>query len=146
LCDFSHYPPFPFCSKIHIDKYFDGWQMDTQLFQELEMLHERICMALGDPKRLLVLYLLSSRPHSVNEIAATLNIPQPTVSHHLKILRERCLVKAQREGTSAFYALADTRVIQALDLLRGVLHDSVAAQARLAEFSALDAERHDDES
>ena len=103
------------------------------------MLHERICMALGDTKRLLILYLLYQKPHSVGELAHELQTPQPTISHHLKILRERCLVRAHKEGTSVYYALADIRVINAIDLLRDVLRDTMAAQARLAEFNALDA-------
>lgn len=117
--------------------------VDTQLFQEIEMLHDRICLALGDPKRLMILYLLSQHQRSVGELVHELETPQPTISHHLKILRERCLVRTHKDGTTVYYALADARVIQAIDLLREVLRDSVAAQARLAEFHALDAERKD---
>ncbi|MCC7206899.1 MAG: helix-turn-helix transcriptional regulator [Anaerolineae bacterium] len=111
--------------------------MDERIVSELEMLHERICYALGDTKRLMILYLLSAAPHTVNDIAADLNMPQPTVSHHLKILRERRLVRATREGTSVHYAMAEPRVVQALDLLRGVLRDTLADQARLADSTLL---------
>lgn len=100
-------------------------------------------MALGDSKRVMILYMLAAHPRSVSEFAAELQMPQPTVSHHLKILRERRLVETQREGTSVVYSLADHRVIDALDLLRGVLRDRIMEQARLANFSALDAERRD---
>jgi ArsR family transcriptional regulator len=114
--------------------------VDERIVSELEMLHERICYALGDTKRLMILYLLSDAPHSVNDIAADLNLPQPTVSHHLRILRERRLVHAAREGTSVHYSLAEPRVVQALDLLRGVLRDTLADQARLADSTLLAAE------
>lgn len=119
--------------------------MDTLLFQEFEMLHDRICLALGDPKRLMILYLLSQHQRSVGELALELDTPQPTLSHHLKILRERNLVRTHKDGTTVYYALADARVIQAVDLLRYILRDSLAAQARLAEFHALDAEQKDAE-
>lgn len=119
--------------------------MDSQLFQEIEILHQRICQALGDPKRLMILYLLNQCPRNVGELALELATPQPTISHHLKILRERSLVKVRKAGTTVCYTLADERVIAALDLLRAVLRDSLVAQARLAEFSALDAEQHDTE-
>ncbi|MAS35593.1 MAG: transcriptional regulator [Anaerolineaceae bacterium] len=115
--------------------------MNIQLLQELMMLHDRVCLALGDPKRLMILYTLSGQPHSVNELALQLDMPQPTVSHHLKILRERSMVNARRQGTTICYSLADTRVIQALDLLREVLHDTIQQQAELATFTALDAEQ-----
>lgn len=117
--------------------------MDTQLFQEFEMLHDRVCLALGDPKRLMILYVLNQHQRSVGELALELDMPQPTLSHHLKILRERCLVRTHKDGTTVYYALADGRVIEAIDLLRHILRDSMAAQARLAEFHALDAEQKD---
>ena len=114
--------------------------MNMQLLDELVMLHDRVCQALGDPKRLMILYVLNGRPHSVKELALLLDMPQPTVSHHLKILRERSVVITQREGTVVTYSLADVRVIQALDLLRDMLRDTARRQAELAAFTALDAE------
>ncbi|MBN1966857.1 MAG: winged helix-turn-helix transcriptional regulator [Anaerolineae bacterium] len=114
--------------------------MDLQLAQELELLYSRICHALGDPKRLLILYALAKHPRYVSELAEELDMPQPTVSRHLKVLRERNLVTTTREGAAVYYALADTRIIQALDLMRAILRDSLVEQARLAEFTALDAE------
>lgn len=116
--------------------------MNVQLFEELVMLHERVCLALGDPKRLMILYILNGGAHSVKELALLLDMPQPTVSHHLKILRERSIVKTERDGTTTHYSLADDRIISAVDLLRAVLRDAARQQAELAEFTALDAERH----
>ncbi len=60
-------------------------------------------------------------------------MPQPTASHHLKILRERGLVVTEREGTAVYYSLADRRVVEALDLLRAMLGDLLTQQADLAE-------------
>ena len=115
--------------------------MDRQLAAEIEMLHAQVCFALGDPKRLMLLYVLSVKPHNVSELAAELDIPQPTLSRHLTILRERSLVKADRHGNSVVYSLEDYRVIEALDLLRALLRDRILNQAHLADFNALDAQR-----
>ncbi len=112
--------------------------MDKQLVKEIELLHEQVCLALGDPTRLLILYALSKQPRYVSELAAELDIPQPTVSRHLKILRERALVETTRDGSAVYYALTDDRIIQSLDLLRGLLRDRVLKQAHLVEFHALD--------
>jgi ArsR family transcriptional regulator len=68
----------------------------------------------------------------VTELAASLNVPQSTISRHLKILRERNLVGGQRSGQGIAYSLVDQRVIQALDLLRAVLNEQFTAQASLA--------------
>lgn len=117
--------------------------MNKQLFEELIMLHNRVCLAIGDPKRLMILYILNGHPHNVKELTALLDMPQPTVSRHLTVLRERSIAKAQRDGTTVRYSLADPRIIQALDLLREVLQDITHRQADLAAFTALDAERQD---
>jgi ArsR family transcriptional regulator len=47
---------------------------------------------------------------SVNEIVEKTNVSQPTVSHHLAILREAGLVEARNEGKQTFYSLNQERV------------------------------------
>jgi ArsR family transcriptional regulator len=110
--------------------------MDPQLVQELEMLHDRVCEALSDPKRIMILYLLAEAPLIVNDIASALDLPQPTVSRHLKILRERSLVETTRQANTISYSLADKRIIQALDLMRGILRDRVMKQAKLVDSAS----------
>ncbi len=107
--------------------------MDQTLTEEINLLHAQICQSLADPTRILILYLLDEHPHYVSELTDKLNVSQPTVSRHLKVLRERGLVTATREGNTVHYTLHDRRVIQALDLLREVMADSLAEQAELAE-------------
>lgn len=105
--------------------------MEPQLMQEIQILHEQVCHALGDPTRLMILYVLANKPQRVSDIVDDLQIPQPTISRHLKILRERALVEATRQGQEVHYAIADERLIQALDLLRGILRDRILAQAQV---------------
>ncbi|HEX9795353.1 MAG TPA: metalloregulator ArsR/SmtB family transcription factor [Anaerolineales bacterium] len=97
--------------------------MEEMLEHELHELHANLCSGLADPKRLMILYTLAQTEHSVGDLAATLNLPQPTVSRHLKILRERGLVQTERAGTTVIYSLADRRLIEALDLLRAMMGD-----------------------
>lgn len=106
--------------------------MDQQLRAEINHLHAQVCAALADPNRILILYFLAEKSRSVNEIAEGLEISQPTTSRHLQILRERNLVSAQRDGQHVYYSLKDQRVIQALNLLRGVLADILREQVALA--------------
>jgi DNA-binding transcriptional ArsR family regulator len=100
---------------------------------EVLLLHAEICSALADPKRILLLYELAEGPHHVTDLATALGITQPQASRHLKVLRERGLVSAERHGSMVSYSLADGRVIQALDLLRSVLADKLRSQAALVE-------------
>jgi DNA-binding transcriptional ArsR family regulator len=106
--------------------------------QEINQLHSRLCAGLADPKRILILYALAEKSLNVSDLAETLALPQPTISRHLKMLRDRGLVIAKRDGQSVFYEIADRRIIQALDLLRGVLADMLREQASLARSLTLD--------
>lgn len=82
----------------------------------------------------MILYELRDGKKNVGELAETLEASQPTISRHLKTLRERRMVLAEREGTNVYYRLADQRVIHALDLLRAMLAQSIEErQALMAE-------------
>lgn len=107
--------------------------IDPQQVAETELLHSQICQALDDPKRLLILQVLAEQSQCVTELAEALDMPQPTVSRHLKTLRDRGLVKATRRGPAVYYSLADSRLVQIIELLRGILHDRVMKQARVME-------------
>jgi DNA-binding transcriptional ArsR family regulator len=111
----------------------DTETVDERLEREVNLLHASICQALADPKRILILYALSEGARNVTELTEALDVPQPTVSRHLKVLRERHLVLAEREGTSVRYSLADERVIEALDTMRAVLLGGLTQQAKLAQ-------------
>ncbi len=105
----------------------------ASLPEEITQLHADICSALGDPRRILILYRLAEKPSTVNDLAEKIGASQPATSRHLKTLRERGLVHASRQGATVEYSLADMRLIEALDLLRGVLRDSIAYRASLME-------------
>jgi ArsR family transcriptional regulator len=107
--------------------------VDRPLIEEINLLHAQICHSLADPTRILILYSLAESPRYVNELVEILDVTQPTVSRHLKVLRERGLVTATREGNSVRYALYDRRVVEALDLLRALMADILAQQAELAD-------------
>lgn len=100
---------------------------------EIQLLHAQICQALADPTRILLLYQLTQGPKSVGELADALHVSQPTVSRHLKVLRERGMASTERFGATVMYSLIDRRVIEALDLMRAVLADNLAQKSALAE-------------
>lgn len=96
---------------------------------ELNLLHANICQALGDPKRIQILYALHDQPRHVTALADELGMPQPTASRHLRVLRERALVITERDGAAVVYRLADPRMIDVLDVMRQVLRSALARQA-----------------
>ncbi|MGD8813742.1 MAG: metalloregulator ArsR/SmtB family transcription factor [Anaerolineales bacterium] len=107
--------------------------MIPNLEDEVYELHSRLCEGLADPKRILILYALADHSRNVTELSKSLNIPQPTVSRHLKHLRERGIVTQRREAQSIYYKVSDIRIIEALDLMRQVLADMLENQASLAQ-------------
>ncbi len=58
---------------------------------------------LGDPVRLRILQTLTIDCRSVSEIVAQVALPQPLISHHLRILRDRGFTRAERRGAFTFY-------------------------------------------
>lgn len=77
--------------------------------------------ALGDPVRLRLLSLIASHPGGeacVCEISPTFDVSQPTISHHLKLLRSAGLLDCERRGTWVYYWV----VPSALQQLSTVLH------------------------
>ena len=105
----------------------------TPLAQEITELHAEICSAMADPRRILLLYAISEEPRNVSELAEHVGISQPAASRHLKILRDRGLVTAVRQGASVEYKLSDHRLIDALNTLRDVLRDRLTYRASLVE-------------
>jgi len=103
------------------------------LSEEVTRLHADLCGALADPRRILILYVLSEKAINVSDLAKEIGISQPAASRHLKILRERGLVQPVRQGASVEYHLTDDRLIDALDLLRAVLRDRIVFRASLME-------------
>jgi len=110
--------------------------MNTVLETEVVQLHAEICAGLADSNRIMILYELSQSPRNVTEISSNLKMAQPLVSRHLKILRERGMVRVERHGTVMEYSLADYRLIEALDLLRSVLRDVLSKRAELIDAIA----------
>jgi predicted transcriptional regulator len=64
---------------------------------------------LSDKTRLQILLILSHGERNVGSLCDQLRLPQPTVSHHLGLLRSKNLIMNRRNGKQVFYAL-DSRV------------------------------------
>jgi ArsR family transcriptional regulator len=74
--------------------------------------------ALSDPTRVAIVNRLTGADEvCVCDLTAAFELSQPTVSHHLKVLRDAGLVESSRRGTWAYYRL----VPEALDAVRGAL-------------------------
>ena len=106
---------------------------DPQLEKEVVRLHADFCSALADPRRLMLIYSLAEGAKNVSELTQELNVSQPSVSRHLKLLREQGLVRSSRNGTTVEYELSDIRLIEALDTLRAVMRDMWNRRAEMID-------------
>ena len=101
--------------------------------EELNRLHANLCQAVADPKRILIIYALDESPRNVSTLAEDLGLPQPTVSRHLRVLRQQSLVLTERDGPSVIYRLADGRIIHVLDTMRQIMFDNLEHRSDLLE-------------
>jgi DNA-binding transcriptional ArsR family regulator len=81
--------------------------------------------ALADESRLRIVGLLAQGERSVQELATLLDLKEPTVSHHLAILRAQGLVSARAEGTTRWHRL-DREALEVLS--RRVLEPAAPAR------------------
>jgi len=99
--------------------------------QELRIMHATLCQAIADPTRIALLYELGEGQKHVNQLVEALMLPQATVSRHLRVLRDQALVTTRREGPYIYYQLADSRVLDALEIMRSILGDALAAATQI---------------
>jgi len=66
---------------------------------------ESVFEIIAEPNRRAIMSLLVSSPHSVGEIERRLRVPQPTVSKHLRVLREAGFVESTVDAQRRLYRL-----------------------------------------
>jgi len=78
--------------------------------------------AFAHPVRLQIIELLLLGLHlegcSVNSIQKILSIPQPTISQHLQILRNKGIIDGSKKGVKVCYKVIDKRVVKILQILK----------------------------
>lgn len=93
----------------------------------------RFFAALADPTRLAIVRELAGAPEvCACDFTSCCDVRQPTVSHHLRVLREAGIIESERRGTWIFYRLAPS----AMDRLRGLVSE-LSGEPRLIPVAAL---------
>lgn len=75
------------------------------------------CKALADDTRQRILVMLQEDEMCVSDIVAAFDMSQPTISHHLGILRQFNLVTGRKEGKQVYYSINRDNVIECCGLL-----------------------------
>ena len=113
---------FSCCNTTHEDvvrQVRAGLTGDEQLQRAAELFK-----TLNDPSRLKIINALLLTEMCVCDIAALMDMTQPAVSHHLKVLRQTQLVKYRKEGKVVYYSLNDEHISNIF--YQGLLHVSEA--------------------
>jgi DNA-binding transcriptional ArsR family regulator len=100
--------------------------------------HAHICGVFAHPLRLEMLQLLHERGEcTVGDLAEATGVRMANLSQHLAVMRSTNIVVARKEGVSVYYRLSDPRIMQAFDLITGVMLGQMAREEELRrEFAA----------
>jgi ArsR family transcriptional regulator, virulence genes transcriptional regulator len=102
----------------------------------LEM-HADMCQAMANPHRLAIMYTLKDGEKCVSELAGALDISVHNVSQHLRILRERLLLRSRKEGQTVYYSITNPKFVQACALIREGLVEEHRAEGQSIEAADL---------
>jgi ArsR family transcriptional regulator len=70
------------------------------------------CKALADDTRQRILQMLLEKEMCVSDIVDAFEMSQPTISHHLNVLKQFDLVTSRKEGKQVFYAINRDNVVE----------------------------------
>ncbi|MEX2282217.1 MAG: metalloregulator ArsR/SmtB family transcription factor [Gemmatimonadota bacterium] len=100
--------------------------------------------ALADPTRSRILLLLEQQPLSVTELCAVVQLPQSTVSRHLKVLGDEAWTAVRSEGASRLYRLGrlEPWARKLWQAVREEVRDTATGQQDAERLLAVLAERH----
>ena len=77
----------------------------------------KILKAMGNIKRLQILYALRHMEKSVGELEKIVNLSQSALSQHLAVLRNSGLVKTRRQAQTIFYSIKSAVVLNILNMM-----------------------------
>ena len=84
-------------------------------------MHAELCKALADEHRLAILYDLSRGEKCVRDLAADVGISVHLMSQHLRLLKERQLVRSRKEDQTVYCSITNAKFIQGCTLIRQAL-------------------------
>jgi len=102
---------------------------DTEIYE----LHAEFCKLIANPKRLMIVELLSKKELSVGEIAQELKVLPSNISQHLRVLRSRHIVGMRKDGQTVYYSLTNPRLPKVCAEIRSILLEGMEKRGRKAK-------------
>lgn len=94
-----------------------------------------ICKALGNVKRLQIIYLLRDGQMTAGDIATALDTTPANASQHLQAMRQSGILDSQRQGSNIYYRVADESVLEACGVIRTVLREQLKREQSILHSS-----------
>jgi DNA-binding transcriptional ArsR family regulator len=101
----------------------------------------QFCKAMADESRLKIVGLLSTAEHNVQQLASVLELKEPTVSHHLAVLKRLDLVRLRADGNFRWYRLNEEvlgKISRAVFSRDSIASLAVSVEARSSDRKVLD--------
>jgi len=96
--------------------------MDKGIIKNADLSREAdILKSIGHPIRLKIIACLSEREHCVKDIWELMDLPQPIISQHLSILKNRGIVSAKRSGNRINYKVSDPFISKISDVIAAAI-------------------------
>jgi DNA-binding transcriptional ArsR family regulator len=94
----------------------NGGKMDS-IFK----LQADVCKIFANDKRLEIINLLKDKEMSNGDIMRETGLSKVNISQHMNILKSKGVIVSRRDGQQLFYSIANSKIIQACNLMREVL-------------------------
>jgi ArsR family transcriptional regulator len=101
--------------------------MDKKIYK----IHAEMCKVFTSPVRIEILNLLGEGKKSVSELVKLTGLTQPNISQHLHMMKEKKIVKTEKQGNIVYYSLANPKISKAFEIMKEILEDQLAESERL---------------
>lgn len=102
----------------------------------------KIFKALGDSNRMTIARMLLEKEHNATEILTKLNITQPTLSHHMKLLTDSGIITSRRDGNATIYSINNQSVTRLVTQLNTVVAPSTPLIPPINNSALLESEKN----
>ena len=87
------------------------------ILQSKAGLQADFCSVFGNPRRILILWTLADQELSVGEIADNIQASIQNTSQHLRLMKDRGILATRRSGSTVFYRLVSSQMLESCGLL-----------------------------
>ncbi|OGB87737.1 hypothetical protein A3J44_00415 [candidate division WOR-1 bacterium RIFCSPHIGHO2_02_FULL_45_12] len=103
----------------------------NETMKQIYELHAEVCKTLANSKRIEIINLLRSGEKPVAFLLKETALLKANLSQHLSVMRQRGIVKARKKGLTAYYRIANLKIVRACDLMREVLFEQMKEKGEI---------------